>query len=171
MYFVRPGTDMGHDGPQPIASLPKPVGNPGAPIKMEVCVGHCFAPVLVDLHDILANWPDKVHAAFSVVHSPTGQKMLKKYGESCAAIFINGKTKFRVKRENGVRSIEFHGPPGDTYQLADLARVLRMELAKTPGGLPSDFDEKIKPLLAASGYHEPSENAEHQPASAAPAKP
>ncbi len=166
IYFTRPGAAASHSGPMPMIALPKPCGDPNAPVQVDVCVGHCFAPLLTNFHDILAAWPHRVHVTFSVVHSPTGQRLLKRYNASCASIFINGKTKFRVKRGNRVRPVELHGPPGDSYQLEDVAWILRRELAKTPGGLPADFETRIRPLLH-SGFGESSETA---PGDAAPKK-
>jgi len=138
--------DLGECG---MAPLPDPTGNPDAPIHLQVCMGHCIAPVMTGIHDAVAGWPDIVRAQFYAFESSEGQDLLAAHNETIACIFIDGKNEFEIPGPDGTkRTVVFRGPPGDGYTLKDFVEVLRRHIQSKTGKLPEDFDARAAELAS-----------------------
>ena len=152
--YIAPPPAFGAAGPSSCAvaaKIPKPVGNPDAPIKLEAAFGHCIASIMIPIHDAIAAYPDRIQGKFYALESLEGRDLVEEHGVNIAAIFINDKNKFTLKKADGTtREVAFQGPPGQGYTMADLVEVLRMKLAETEGGVPEDFDEKMANLQSAT---------------------
>jgi len=157
--YVAPPPRFGANGPPTTcgaaARIPAPVGDPDAPIRIEVVFGHCIAPAMLPIRDAISAYPARIQGKFYALESAEGQKLIEEHGMGIAAVFIDNENKFTIKdADDAPRNVVFQGPPGQDYTLADLVEVLRMKLVKTEGGVPTDFDLKMAALRSSKADSE-----------------
>ena len=129
-----------------LASVPDPVGSLEARIKIEACLGHCIGGEMQRIAAVAAAWPDQIRAEFYSYESTEGQQFVSDHDESLACIFVNGENSFTITKDGEETGIAFSGPPGGSYQVDDLAPVLKAKFQEVYGAVPADFDTKVRPL-------------------------
>ncbi len=134
--------------------MPMPAGNVKGSAEAKVKIvavlppSECQAPTLRVLDEIAKAEPKRVRVEIYGMGSPQGQKILQQYGETCASVFINGKTKFTLTSDGQTRQVICQKSPGMSYQSTDLIEIVHMELKRLYG---KGFDEKTLKQLREKG--------------------
>ncbi|MCS7265210.1 MAG: hypothetical protein NZ805_10305 [Armatimonadetes bacterium] len=134
--------------------MPTPTGNVKGSEEAKVKIvavlppSECQAPTLRVLDEIAKAEPKRVRVEIYGMGSPKGQQILQQYNQSCASVFINGKTKFTLTSNGQTREVICQKSPGMSYQSTDLIEIVHLELKRLYG---KGFDEKTLKQLREKG--------------------
>jgi hypothetical protein len=162
-YYINPlpGAHFGHEhapaAEQHQGSPQRPeveeLGDPSAKVTVEGLVpsSQCFDPALDVVRKLAEAHPHDVCVKLYALGSEKGKGVAKKYNQSCAGFFINGKMGYTFKDADGVqRECYFDRSPGEQYTADDLQAALKDAIAKAkaaptkPAAKPSGNGAKAK---------------------------
>jgi len=149
-YRARPTVETVQPGqtcPLGVAKYPGPnvevMGEEGAVIDaLWVLPPHELTQDVLDSLEAVKQWvkahPKLVHLTIAVLKTKEAEPVLKRYGQSCAGVTINGQSKFRLwdKAQGKFRDVPFEKAPGPySYNGHDVIDLLEQYLENT-GHLP-----------------------------------
>jgi len=120
---------------QPAGGIER-VGSPNAPVQIRA-----YYPLNSDhkfIADYLKTLPDKYGGKVSVeifdMQTNAGRKAWQETGLSCAALFVNGSSRYQVERDGKTQTVDFIKRMGIYWTEEDLEAVIHNILAKGKGG-------------------------------------
>ncbi len=126
-----------HDGKKPGSIDIDPVGSASAAVQVNAILpegSDCHDTVVKFLTEIGKAYPRKLRAEFSGMESLSEEELSDKVGEVCAAILVNGKTKFKFRTPDGKEvAISLVGTVPTHYSLGDLGYVINQAFSQEYG--------------------------------------